>query len=70
MKHRGETQSSDHYDSARRTSETQNDRLVAAACMLAEDVARQHDAAAGVVPLPAPEWALVAGQLPEYTFHS
>ena len=55
---------SDHYDKA------QNDRLVAAAVKFAEDIAKQHDEAAGVVRSPPAEWSLVAGQLPEYTFTS
>ena len=51
-------------------AEAQNDRLVAAAVKFAEDIAKQHDEQAGVTHAPPNEWTLVAGQLPEYTFHS
>ena len=51
-------------------AEEKNDRLVAAAVKFAEDIARKHDASAGV-PIQAwlpTEFVLCAGQLPEYTF--
>ena len=85
MKHKDQTQGSDHYDKVRNAQLVYACKRGHVPLALSADAERpprrrrrqvcgghrkQHAEAAGVVHAPPAEWSLVAGQLQEYTFTS